>query len=627
MNKMSTPTRIKSKLLTVAGPQTATDVPQTPYLNLNLPPTGFPSWGPELNQNFSSLDAAVGALQRSYQGDWINNRVYAAGQIVIFNGGVYISLISGNINLQPDQHPESWGPMGSATSITYPPAGVAVSAGSSGWSPSLPLATVARTNISNVFTMPQSANTFYALSTYANPIITGGVFDFAPGSPAYARIIGSSTGTDTPGVRLMGVTGSGDAITYMKCDTTGTEIDGVVGLRGLTSSVVALPNGMQIAWNISGGNGETDFVNSRGGGGGGYAWYNIAPGATVTNATATAMYMNNANDLHINGGCYSQRNAVYGPSYPAETTVSNVTLNVQLGHIPQMMMTEATAAANNRLWDCIVVGTTMQFRTLDDTSNGSVWLNVTRSGTTPLEATFAAGLKVTSKTGNSGNPGANGAYVQIGLASDSGSPMVFLSRGDGAPGLNIIRWSNAVRFDLINLSGTTVGSPLLLFDDGSATVQQTLFANALSVNGSKQFVIVYPGDNPTEDGARILTHACIEGPENAVFYRGEAVTDADGKLTITLPEYFEGLVREDDRTVQVTQMEDDGDSVGFAMLIASRIADGRFRVRSSQPGVLFAWEVKGVRADIPPVNVVRPIASDDGKRIIDVINRNRAKES
>ena len=44
-----------------------------------------------------------------------------------------------------------------------------------------------------------------------------------------------------------------------------------------------------------------------------------------------------------------------------------------------------------------------------------------------------------------------------------------------------------------------------------------------------------------------LVHGSLEGPENGVYYRGRAQSS-----TISLPDYWSGLVREDTITVQLT---------------------------------------------------------------------------
>ena len=54
--------------------------------------------------------------------------------------------------------------------------------------------------------------------------------------------------------------------------------------------------------------------------------------------------------------------------------------------------------------------------------------------------------------------------------------------------------------------------------------------------------------HPTKDGHR-LAHACIEGPEVAVYTRGRV---CNGKNVIDLPEYWDGLVDYESLTVQLT---------------------------------------------------------------------------
>jgi hypothetical protein len=123
-----------------------------------------------------------------------------------------------------------------------------------------------------------------------------------------------------------------------------------------------------------------------------------------------------------------------------------------------------------------------------------------------------------------------------------------------------------------------------------------------AVSGSiKQFVI----DHPLDDD-RQLVHACIEGAETAVYYRGEAALDGD-EAVVELPHYFEALARPAGRTVLVTPiLDDDGRACPLA---ASRVVDGRFRVRSlgrAPAGQRFCWEVKAVRADVEPLDPEPP---------------------
>jgi hypothetical protein len=126
----------------------------------------------------------------------------------------------------------------------------------------------------------------------------------------------------------------------------------------------------------------------------------------------------------------------------------------------------------------------------------------------------------------------------------------------------------------------------------------------LSVEGSKNFHINHP-----LDPKRFLVHSVVEGPEAAVFYRGEAVL-VDGTCEVKLPPYFEALTRKDNRTVLVTPKLSGDEEI--SALAASGVTDGRFLVRGidgRNRKQRFYWEVKGVRADIDPIEV-EPLKTD-----------------
>src|SRR5262249_52872100 len=116
---------------------------------------------------------------------------------------------------------------------------------------------------------------------------------------------------------------------------------------------------------------------------------------------------------------------------------------------------------------------------------------------------------------------------------------------------------------------------------------------------TKRFLI----DHPLDPARQHLVHACLEGPENAVYYRGEA-TLVDGEVRIELPSYFEALTHSQGRTVLLTAKL--GDEV--AQLAASDVAGGEFTVRGfgGCAEQAFWWEVKGVRSDLDSLDVERP---------------------
>ena len=96
-------------------------------------------------------------------------------------------------------------------------------------------------------------------------------------------------------------------------------------------------------------------------------------------------------------------------------------------------------------------------------------------------------------------------------------------------------------------SGSTAIEAMRIHQTGNIGIGSTNPGSKLTVNGSfsassKSFLI----DHPTKENKK-LEHGCLEGPEFGVYYRGTTQSN-----TITLPDYWSGLVREDTLTVQLT---------------------------------------------------------------------------
>lgn len=109
------------------------------------------------------------------------------------------------------------------------------------------------------------------------------------------------------------------------------------------------------------------------------------------------------------------------------------------------------------------------------------------------------------------------------------------------------------------------------------------------INSAKTFVI----DHPLAPKTHHLVHACLEGPEVGVFYRGEAEISAGKTHTIVhLPAYAAKLAR--DFTVQVTALES---AVQFQV---SRVRDNQFSIsmRVATKPQSFSWHAFGKRIDL-----------------------------
>lgn len=129
----------------------------------------------------------------------------------------------------------------------------------------------------------------------------------------------------------------------------------------------------------------------------------------------------------------------------------------------------------------------------------------------------------------------------------------------------------------------------------------------VEVTNVKNFVINHP-----QDDKRHLIHACLEGPEAAVFYRGQGQLE-NGWVEVRLPDYFEALCAEEGRSVQLTSIADDPEDEWCPVLHATYPKNGRFFVGLGSGVVAmdqrFWWQVTAVRKDVDAL-LVEPLKKD-----------------
>jgi hypothetical protein len=108
-------------------------------------------------------------------------------------------------------------------------------------------------------------------------------------------------------------------------------------------------------------------------------------------------------------------------------------------------------------------------------------------------------------------------------------------------------------------------------------------------DGLKTFVIPHPLDDD-----KFLVHACLEGPEAGVYYRGvgELINTETG-VDIVLPTYVSKLAEE--FTVNLTPIYDGNVIKGY--LCASEVIGGMFTVHGTEP-CRFSWIVYGRRLEV-----------------------------
>ena len=106
--------------------------------------------------------------------------------------------------------------------------------------------------------------------------------------------------------------------------------------------------------------------------------------------------------------------------------------------------------------------------------------------------------------------------------------------------------------------------------------------------GSKTFVIDHPYDKN-----KYLVHACLEGPESGVYYRGEGNITNNNSTTIELPYYVNKLAS--NFTINITPIYDDNAHEDIT-LKCSRVLNNTFIVYGKNCS--FFWHVFGKRLQL-----------------------------
>jgi hypothetical protein len=161
-----------------------------------------------------------------------------------------------------------------------------------------------------------------------------------------------------------------------------------------------------------------------------------------------------------------------------------------------------------------------------------------------------------------------------------------------------------------SLGGSVVATGIELYaDKGSNNPSYVIGLNA-NVNGSGS-VGTYAGyfdgdvnitgniakaggsfkiDHPTDPENKYLIHSFVESPDMMNIYNGNATTDANGTVTVKLPDYF--MAENKDFRYQLTVIG------SFAQaMVGEEVKDNQFVIKTNQPNVKVSWQVTGIRQD------------------------------
>jgi hypothetical protein len=233
-----------------------------------------------------------------------------------------------------------------------------------------------------------------------------------------------------------------------------------------------------------------------------------------------------------------------------------------------------------------------------DKAGGTVAGNVTVTGTLAVNnnvvwhaGNFTPGNKVDVSTYNSFLTSSYNSFVSATNTALAGKQAALGFPPVQSGGISSNR--TALRLDWRDDTGT----PQLYVD---TTIVDLPTQQWVLNKGYKTFVIQHPVEQDL-----YLVHACLEGPEVAVFYRGKSEL-IDGRREIELPDYFAALADEDSATISITPIASD---TIFPVLAASEVSNGRFTVFGTTQTGRFHWEVKATRKDGSGL-IVEPKKSD-----------------
>src|SRR5215467_9694025 len=206
--------------------------------------------------------------------------------------------------------------------------------------------------------------------------------------------------------------------------------------------------------------------------------------------------------------------------------------------------------------------------------------------------------------------GGTGIFASGGPGSTSGGPAVnaFGGQGDNNDGGDAVI-ANAGPGKLIGGSGVsaTGGNHLQNADgnggsgvaasggkgvngaaDGLAGdfLGDVTISGNLMVTGTKNFRI----DHPLDPDNKYLNHAAVESSEVLNVYTGNVTTDETGNAVVALPDWFEAINR--NFRYQLTVVGQ------FAQaIVAAKIKNNHFTIRTNAPNVEVSWLVTAVRSD------------------------------
>jgi len=150
-----------------------------------------------------------------------------------------------------------------------------------------------------------------------------------------------------------------------------------------------------------------------------------------------------------------------------------------------------------------------------------------------------------------------------------------------------------------NLNASTTGtfiSPVRSTSNTTNVLCYDVVTNEMSYSNAKTFVI----NHPTKPDS-YLVHACLEGPEAGVYYRGESTIENNQSVVVKLPDYVSSFATNFSINITPIYSDDSDENIVYK---TSRVKDNAFTVHGKNGS--FYWIVYGQRGKVD----VEPKKSD-----------------
>jgi hypothetical protein len=122
---------------------------------------------------------------------------------------------------------------------------------------------------------------------------------------------------------------------------------------------------------------------------------------------------------------------------------------------------------------------------------------------------------------------------------------------------------------------------------GVGSIGNSIAIGDVDATGLKNFLI----DNPLDPANKCLKHTCPESNEPIDFYRGNVILDANGKATVTLPDYFSAI------NINYSYILTAVGAAAPNLHIDKEIAGNTFSIAGGKAGLKVSWQVTSTRND------------------------------